>query len=60
MIDGSDRRFVSVAAIVAAAVFVADLNLPLDLAVSAIYGLVVLLGPVHPGSRLPARPRRWS
>ena len=44
MIDGNDRRFVTVAAIVAAAVFVADLNLPFDLAVSAIYGLVVLLG----------------
>ena len=42
--DGSDRRFLTVAVIVAAAVFVADLNLPFDLAVSAIYGLVVLLG----------------
>jgi PAS domain S-box-containing protein len=35
---------VATAVVVAAAVFIADLNLPFDLAVSAIYGLVVLLG----------------
>jgi len=40
----SDRRVFLAAAVIAAAVFVADLYLPSDLGVSAIYGLVVLLG----------------
>ena len=51
--DGNDRRFMTVAVIVAAAVFVADLNLPFDLAVSAMYGLVVLLGLFIRDSRFP-------
>jgi len=44
MTNGNDRQFVAIAVVVAAVVFVADLSLPFDLAVSAMYGLVVLLG----------------
>jgi len=42
--ERTERRVFVAAAIVAAAVFLADLYLPSDLGVSAIYGLVVLLG----------------
>jgi PAS domain S-box-containing protein len=42
--ERSDRPAFLAAAIVAAAVFAADLYLPSDIGVSAIYGLVVLLG----------------
>lgn len=40
----NDRRVVAIAAMITAGVFLADLTLPFDVAVSAIYGLVVLLG----------------
>ena len=43
-VTGEDRRIWLIAAVVAGCVFIADVNLPFDLAVSAIYGLVVLLG----------------
>ena len=43
-IAGAGSAVLASAAVVAGGVFVADLNLPFDLAVSAIYGLVVLLG----------------
>lgn len=42
--ERSDRLVYVAAALVASAVFLADLSLPPDLGVSAIYGLVVLLG----------------
>jgi PAS domain S-box-containing protein len=42
--ERSDRLVFAAAAIVATAVFLADLYLPSDLGVSAIYGLVVFLG----------------
>jgi PAS domain S-box-containing protein len=42
--ERSDRLVLVSAILVAGAVFTADLNLPPDLGVSAIYGLVVLLG----------------
>jgi PAS domain S-box-containing protein len=44
LFEPTERRVFVAAAIVAAAVFLADLYLPSDLGVSAIYGLVVLLG----------------
>jgi len=40
----NDRRIMAIAAMVAGGVFIADINLPFDVAVSAIYGVVVLLG----------------
>src|SRR3954466_2387155 len=43
-VDRQDRQVLAAATIIVAAVFVADLYLPSDLGVSAIYGLVVLLG----------------
>jgi two-component system, sporulation sensor kinase A len=43
-LSGRDRRIWTIAAVVAGGVFIADLNLPFDVAVSAIYGLIVLLG----------------
>ena len=55
MTNGNDRRFVAIAVVVAAVVFVADLSLPFDLAVSAIYGLVVLLGLFIRDPRFPLR-----
>jgi PAS domain S-box-containing protein len=39
-----DRRLIITAAGIAFGVFIADLNLPLDIAISALYGIVVLLG----------------
>jgi two-component system CheB/CheR fusion protein len=39
-----DRRLVITAVLVSAGVFVADLQLPLGLSISALYGVVVLLG----------------
>ena len=39
-----DRRLVSTAAVLAGIVFIVDLNVPFDIAVSALYGLVVLIG----------------
>jgi PAS domain S-box-containing protein len=39
-----DRRLIITAAGIAFGVFIADLNLPLDVAISALYGIVVLLG----------------
>jgi PAS domain S-box-containing protein len=50
---GNDRRVVAIAATIAAGVFLADLNLPFDVAVSAIYGLVVLLGLFVSDQRFP-------
>ena len=43
-VERQDRLVLAAATIIVAAVFVADLYLPSDLGVSAIYGLVVLLG----------------
>ena len=43
-VERQDRLVLAAATIIVAAVFLADLYLPSDLGVSAIYGLVVLLG----------------
>ena len=40
----NDSRFVGIAVALTAAIFFLDLNTPLDVAVSALYGVVVLLG----------------
>ena len=40
----TDRRLILSASLIAAGVFIADLNLPLAIAISALYGIVVLLG----------------
>ena len=40
----TDRRLIQSASLIAAGVFIADLNLPLDIAISALYGIVILLG----------------
>jgi PAS domain S-box-containing protein len=40
----TDRRLILSAALIAAGVFIVDLNLPLDIAISALYGTVILLG----------------
>ncbi len=40
----NDRRLMITAALIAAGVFIADLNLPFDIAISALYGTVVLIG----------------
>jgi PAS domain S-box-containing protein len=39
-----DRRLAALAALLAAGIFIADLNLPLGVAITALYGLVVLIG----------------
>lgn len=38
------RRILITAAVISGGVFIADLNLPFDIAISALYGIVVLLG----------------
>ncbi len=40
----TDRQLLTTAAIVAGAVFIADLSMPFEVAISALYGIVVLLG----------------
>ncbi len=52
-LSSQDRRIWTIAAVLAGAVFIVDLNLPFDVAVSAIYGLVVLLGLFVSDSRFP-------
>ncbi len=42
--EWNDRRLVITAVAIGGAVFIADLNLPFDIAISALYGIVVLLG----------------
>jgi PAS domain S-box-containing protein len=42
--DRRDRRLLITAAVIAGGVFIVDLNLPLDIAISALYGVVVILG----------------
>lgn len=43
--DWKDRRRILItAAVISVGVFIADLNLPFDIAISALYGIVVLLG----------------
>jgi PAS domain S-box-containing protein len=49
----TDRRLILSASLIAAGVFLADLNLPLDIAISALYGTVVLLGLFIRESRFP-------
>jgi two-component system CheB/CheR fusion protein len=39
-----DRRLAALAVLLGAGIFIADLNLPLGVAITALYGLVVLLG----------------
>jgi PAS domain S-box-containing protein len=39
-----ERRLLIIAAVVTAAVFIVDLNVPFDVAISALYGVVVLIG----------------
>jgi|SoiMethySBSTD1v2_1073268.scaffolds.fasta_scaffold02399_19 PAS domain S-box-containing protein len=51
--ERNDRRVLVAAAIVSAGVFLADLYVPSDLGVSAIYGLVVLLGLFASSPRYP-------
>ena len=48
-----DRRLVLSAAAVAAIVFLVDLNVPFDVAISALYGVVVLMGLYVRDSRFP-------
>lgn len=38
------RRLLIIAGVLAVGVFIADINLPLDIAISALYGVVVLIG----------------
>lgn len=38
------RRLLTTAAVISAGVFIADVSLPFDIAISALYGIVVLLG----------------
>src|SRR6187455_2257984 len=51
--ERNDRRVLVAAAIVSAGVFLADLYVPSDLGVSAMYGLVVLLGLFASSPRYP-------
>ena len=47
------RRLLITAAVISGGVFIADLNLPFDVAISALYGIVVLLGLFVPDPRFP-------
>ncbi len=49
----TDRQLITTAALVAGVVFTADLFLPFDVAISALYGVVILLGLFGRDSRFP-------
>ena len=49
----TDRQLFTISAVVAGGVFVADLFLPFDVAISALYGVVILLGLFSRDSRFP-------